>query len=654
MADDKIEIQITLDDGSVVKGLANIKKEVEGIKKPTDKVGDSISEAFSQSKVGAFANQLRAMNPTIAGLTAGVAVLATSFKLALDGEKIIKINKQFDLLATQAGLVSSSLRDGLVESAAGLADTEDLLKSASEAIVALGDNANRLPELFDLARKATQVFGGEAVDRFNQINFAIASTSAKQLKAIGIVIDTEAIYKNLAKQLGITSDQLTVQQKQFALLNATIDSGSKAFKSVESDNESLGASFTRLGVSIKSIFDNFAVSISTVFGPVFKLFIDGVNIAATSIAKLISSEDALSITSQTNASILKELKEEYKQNEIARRGFVSPAVAEGLRLENIQIKEQIDSLEKLIQKNEKASLSKKPKPALPELTPEQKSTAAQKRLEQELSINQQIIASSNAVTSLKIENSAKIEDQEQKNLLLAQIRTEQLATEELNNQTNLQSIRNQFNTGKLLGEQNFNTLIEAETERHEQTVQKIKNSSGQQQNEDAKNMTKALQAIVVGGIVNTVQKTVLALKNGENAFSAFGKAVLDLFGDLAIQIGTFFIAAGIAKTALFTDFTGGQTIAAGVALVAIGTIMKSLFGGSGSSATTGGGAGTISESPTETATSNLANAEDIKEKTTKVEINVAGTVLDPISVGRQISQILSDTFEATGTKVVTA
>lgn len=156
------------------------------------------------------------------------------------------------------------------------------------------------------------------------------------------------------------------------------------------------------------------------------------------------------------------------------------------------------------------------------------------------------------------------------------------------------------------------------------------------------------------GIANAlsqgIQGAVNALISGENAFKAFGKAVLGVFGDLAIQLGTFFIAQGIAVTAL-NAISGSGAIAAGAALVALGTLLKSFSGGSGiaSGGSSPNGVGGSAPDPVfepDTVTGEL-------EKSTAVTINVEGTVLDPVAVGQQISSILEESFNASGTRVLT-
>lgn len=144
-----------------------------------------------------------------------------------------------------------------------------------------------------------------------------------------------------------------------------------------------------------------------------------------------------------------------------------------------------------------------------------------------------------------------------------------------------------------------------------------------------------------------------ALVKGENALKAFTDAFLQSIAQGAVALGTEFILRGIAY-AFVPGLQGlsGPLIAAGAALATFGGALGAVTGGGASSASGGGGS---SSSPTAgNGDTQSLQAPDIEQKQTNVKIDVGGTVLDPIGVGRQIAAILSDTFEATGTKVVTS
>jgi hypothetical protein len=170
-------------------------------------------------------------------------------------------------------------------------------------------------------------------------------------------------------------------------------------------------------------------------------------------------------------------------------------------------------------------------------------------------------------------------------------------------------------------------------------------------NEFSKEELQQLANVIGGtfarGVTNSIASVTKALASGQNAFEALGKSVLNLIGDLAISIGQFTIATGVAKLAL-ESLPGGATIAAGVGLVALGTLLKTL---SGNSFVGGGVQGGFNQNPNGINNSPFPQIDQVQpgselERQTAVTVNVEGTVLDPVGVGQQISEILDEAFNA--------
>lgn len=140
-----------------------------------------------------------------------------------------------------------------------------------------------------------------------------------------------------------------------------------------------------------------------------------------------------------------------------------------------------------------------------------------------------------------------------------------------------------------------------------------------------------------------------AIKNGQNALSAFGKATLGVFGDLAIQIGTTLLTAGIGLSALF-ELSGPKAIVAGLGLIAIGSILKAISGGGSSAAQVGGsvapGGGTITE-PVGTELPETTQ----QGPTNQVSLIVQGDILDSDGTASRITQLLQDYTDKNGQTV---
>jgi len=166
-----------------------------------------------------------------------------------------------------------------------------------------------------------------------------------------------------------------------------------------------------------------------------------------------------------------------------------------------------------------------------------------------------------------------------------------------------------------------------------------------------KTATFAIDKAMAGGISKGIQDVTNAIMEGENAFAAFGDSILGIFGDLAIQLGSFFIAEGIAIEAM-NAISGTGAVIAGIGLIALGTIMKSFSGSGGSSAntsTSSGGVGTAADF-TEPAMVESFGPEDVEEKVpdTTISVNVQGDILDSDESGSRIVSMINEAYDKQG------
>ncbi len=229
-----------------------------------------------------------------APLFAAAGVAALAFKSAIDwtveGEEIKRINEQFEILAAKAGLGASTLREGLNEAGKGLIDTTDLLKISNEALVKLGSGAEKLPDILNLAIKATQIYGGTAKQNFEEITNAIANGNVRMLKHYGIIVDATKAEKDFAEANGTTADQLSQTGKQQAILNAAIEKGNAAFEGVNVNTKSATSILQTLKTTFTDIGETFTLVFEKTIGPGIRSFLGGVQAMATKLKLTMVSE----------------------------------------------------------------------------------------------------------------------------------------------------------------------------------------------------------------------------------------------------------------------------------------------------------------------------------------------------------------------------
>lgn len=142
------------------------------------------------------------------------------------------------------------------------------------------------------------------------------------------------------------------------------------------------------------------------------------------------------------------------------------------------------------------------------------------------------------------------------------------------------------------------------------------------------------------------------LVNGGAAFKNFGKVMLGVLGDIAIQFGSTFILMGIGKT-LLGDPSGVALIAAGVGLSILGGALKGMSGGEagvgGAAANTGAGLSSGGEGG-QASPGTFGEPLPVEEQQPQSQVNVTvqGNILDRRQAGLEIVEVINEAFGSQG------
>jgi len=690
--EDKVVIEIVLDDGSIKQGFATIKRQGQDAAKDIQgsfnksKIVDEDQAKTSFESISSSAKNLL-FNPLVVGLaTIGVAV-KKAFDFSLAGEQLLAFRSTFDFLAQREGIVGENLVRGLEEAARGLIDVDDLLQSASRSIVTLGKSAERLPEILDIANRSASVLGGNAKDRFEQIVQAIETGNQRALKNAGIILDTEAVYRKFAAQLGTTAASLDQNQKQFALLNAVIEQGQKNLSGVGGEIAPLANAFSRFGVALGDAFDKVKIAFNSAFG---QTFVEILNAATKALGgtvpdnfsfKIKEAEKNISSLTQTVVELQNELERRKNSSTLSNlfSGFgLTPKVENDLAMTKKLLAEQEAALDSL--KSKQDSLNKPSATTGPGQVPGLNAQQIQEniRLRQEaanqigqieLQASQQLIQNKKnelaAVNTIEDANriKAEIDFQNFKNLTMQRdleiaqmkqtlgqnrlITTEQIESAEA---SIVQKYSNMIASSRMNTEMSFNGISDAA----QAMSFGISSALDDLRRNSAANF-KAIGASAIQGFGQAVGSAFAsfgaALANGEDAVAAFANSLLRSIGGMLVQLGTSFILQGIAHSANpLTPGIGGPMIAAGAALATFGGVLGALGGGSGVPA-----AGTPGGAPIQTtgpggieSTIPIEDQLERQAPNTAVNVVIQGDVLDSEDTGMRIVDIINKSFDKQG------
>jgi len=217
-----------------------------------------------QGNMDAMTNKTR-QGASAMELFGKVALVAgTAFGVLRTADAVLGIARVGAAAQTQAGILQSlgqanqvntrALVAGLREAGRGTLDTATIMTTANRALLAGGGRlATELPRLFAIARAASLATGSD-------INYVYETLIKGIIRASPLLIDNADIYIKVgqavdayAASVDKTTDNLTAQERQTAVLNAVLQQGGAFIKQMGLDSETAADQMQSLPVALSDV-----------------------------------------------------------------------------------------------------------------------------------------------------------------------------------------------------------------------------------------------------------------------------------------------------------------------------------------------------------------------------------------------------------------
>jgi len=206
----------------VVAKTQNFAKGLGGATKQAAKWAANIGATVAKFGLATVAAGAAAATGAVLGLGAALA------KLTIDAVPLEGIGQAFEAMARDAGLSLESMR----KSAAGTVSDFELMRKANVALTGAGEDLSKelgqnLPRLLEIARAASRATG-ESVDfLFESLVTGVKRSSPMMIDNTGLALRLSEANQAMADSMGVAVDELTAEQKQIAILRATVKAGDK-------------------------------------------------------------------------------------------------------------------------------------------------------------------------------------------------------------------------------------------------------------------------------------------------------------------------------------------------------------------------------------------------------------------------------------------
>jgi hypothetical protein len=261
----------------VVKLAADAKDFSEGLersKKRARKFGAGIKNILG----GAF--KVAAAGATAAGVAIGGLAVGLG-GLAIKATPLEGIGTAFEAMSEQANVSLAELQ----KAAKGTISDFELMRQANVALTGAGGEfgeqfGKALPKLLETARAASKATGEDVGFLFESLVAGIKRSSPLMIDNTGLVLSLGEANEAMAAKLGKTVEELTDEEKQLALLNATVEAGGDMVSKMGSDQLTAAERLAKLRATIKNTTDQIGLA----FIPVIEKLLPPVQVFAERIA----------------------------------------------------------------------------------------------------------------------------------------------------------------------------------------------------------------------------------------------------------------------------------------------------------------------------------------------------------------------------------
>jgi len=217
--------------------------------------------------------------------------LITGFKKMIDlSGQFQKVEQGFDNLARAQGFSAQTL-DKLTKATDGTISSLDLMQQANNAmLLGIFDSEEQMANMFDAAQRLSSALGQTTTFGIESLVTGLGRQSKLMLDNLGIMIDVEKANKDYARALGISTRQLTDQQRKQAFVNAAMFSANTLVSQLGEEQLTLADNILQMKVAI----DESLIVLGETFIPMITKVAKGVTFLAEKFKGLVDIVKKLS------------------------------------------------------------------------------------------------------------------------------------------------------------------------------------------------------------------------------------------------------------------------------------------------------------------------------------------------------------------------
>lgn len=202
---------------------------------------------------------------------ATVAIGGGLLAMAKDAAPVEGIKNAFDSLAASAGKNADELVRQMQKQSMGLVDDTDLMLQYNKASQLVGATlAGQLPDAYQYVAKVASATGQDTGQLMDILVNGIGRVTPRMLTQLGVTVDADKANEAYAKSIGKTVEQLSKNDKQAALFNATMDALKKNTAGMPDITDNAATKMQQFKVK----FDDISETLGLALLPMLSVFMD--------------------------------------------------------------------------------------------------------------------------------------------------------------------------------------------------------------------------------------------------------------------------------------------------------------------------------------------------------------------------------------------
>lgn len=275
---------------AVISGMGAFRAAGTEIDRTYDRLGTSSGRAAGRmSKLGDIAKTAIGFAVGTVAVSAIKSLTSGLVGLVASAAPLKDMEDAFNRLTATYDLSSEKMMAAMRRASKGTIADSDLIESANKALIGSGKALGKefgeaLPKLLEMARASAKATGEDVGFLFQSLVLGIKRSSPMIIDNTGLQLKLSEAYQATADAIGVNVDELSAEQKQIALLNATLKAGEGMVAAMGTEALTTTEKMGRLRTMGKNLRDQFAKALL----PILDMFLDILTpIAETLAAKVL-------------------------------------------------------------------------------------------------------------------------------------------------------------------------------------------------------------------------------------------------------------------------------------------------------------------------------------------------------------------------------